>query len=423
VDQQEHAQRVVRESVDAERAARSEAERASRTKDEFLATLSHELRTPLNSILGWTQVMRKSRDLAKDGPNALTIIERNARSQAQIIQDLLDMSGIISGKVRLDLQRLDMVSVINATIDTIRPTAQAKGIELHAMLDAMTGPVRGDPDRLQQVLWNLLTNAVKFTPKNGAIVVTLSREDSHLIIEVADTGEGIDPVFLPHVFDRFRQADNTSARRYGGLGLGLSIVKQLVELHGGSISAKSAGLNQGATFRISLPLMVTTDDHSMPAAAREIPARLAEMARIEELQETDLAGLKVLVVDDEDDARSLIERLLMDCNARVTTAASADDAMSALTRDTPDILISDIGMPGEDGYVLIRRVRELVDRNVTIPAIALTAYARTEDRVKAIRAGFQLHLSKPVEPRELIAMVKSLARRYSAAADRVNRPS
>jgi signal transduction histidine kinase/ActR/RegA family two-component response regulator len=417
VDQQELAQQVVRESVDAERAARSEAERASRTKDEFLATLSHELRTPLNSILGWTQVMRKSRDLAKDGPNALTIIERNARSQAQIIQDLLDMSGIISGKVRLDLQRLDVAAVINATIETIRPTAQAKGIELHAMLDPMAGPIRGDPNRLQQVLWNLLTNAVKFTPKDGAIVVTLSCADSNLIIEVTDTGEGINPVFLPHVFDRFRQADNTSARRYGGLGLGLSIVKQLVELHGGSIEARSAGLKQGATFRISLPLMVTADDPAMPAAAREQPARLAELARIEELQETDLAGLKVLVVDDEVDARSLIERLLMDCNARVTTAASADDAMSALTRDTPDILISDIGMPGEDGYVLIRRVRELID-NVTIPAIALTAYARTEDRVKAIHAGFQLHLSKPVEPRELIAMVKSLARRYSASPNR-----
>ena len=419
VAQQELARQIVRESADAERAARSEAERASRMKDEFLATLSHELRTPLNAILGWTQVMRKSRDLAKDGPAALTVIERNARSQAQIIHDLLDMSGIISGKVRLELQRLDVATVINATLDSIRPTAQAKGIELSAELDA-TGSVRGDPNRLQQVLWNLLTNAVKFTPKDGRIDVKLARVNSHLEITVTDTGDGIAPEFLPHVFDRFRQADNSSARRYGGLGLGLSIVKQLVELHGGSISANSAGRGHGATFRISLPI-APTDDRSVPAIAQENLAHLAELARIEELHETDLEGLKVLVVDDELDARSLIERLLKDCNARVTTASSTVEAIFALTQDKPDILISDIGMPGEDGYALIRQVRELTDKNVMIPAIALTAFARTEDRAKAIHAGFQLHLSKPVEPSELLAMVKTLARRYSAASDRAGR--
>ena len=419
VAQQELAQQIVRESADAERAARSEAERASRMKDEFLATLSHELRTPLNAILGWTQVMRKSRDLAKDGPAALTVIERNARAQAQIIHDLLDMSGIISGKVRLELQRLDVASVINATLDSIRPTAQAKGIELHAELDA-NGFVRGDPNRLQQVLWNLLTNAVKFTPKSGRIEVKLARVNSHLEITVTDSGDGIVPEFLPHVFDRFRQADNSSARRYGGLGLGLSIVKQLVELHGGSISANSAGRGHGATFRISLPI-ARADDRSMPAIAQENLAHLAELARIEELQETDLEGLKVLVVDDELDARSLIERLLKDCNAHVTTASSTVEAIFALTQDKPDILISDIGMPGEDGYALIRQVRELMDRNFMIPAIALTAFARTEDRAKAIHAGFQLHLSKPVEPSELLAMVKTLARRYSTASDRAGR--
>ena len=258
--EQERAQQIVRESVDSERAARSEAERASRMKDEFLATLSHELRTPLNAVLGWTQVMRKSRDLGKDAPDALNVIERNARAQAQIIQDLLDMSSIISGKVRLDVQRLDLASLINATIETIRPAAQAKGIRLHIVLDPMAGAVRGDPNRLQQVLWNLLTNAVKFTPKDGRIQVTLARVNSHLEVEVEDNGEGIDPDFLPHIFGRFRQADASSTRRHGGLGLGLSIVKQLVELHGGTISAKSAGRHLGATFRIALPVMVAADD-------------------------------------------------------------------------------------------------------------------------------------------------------------------
>jgi PAS domain S-box-containing protein len=397
--------------LESERAARGEAERASRTKDEFLATLSHELRTPLNAVLGWTQVMRKLKNLPPEASNALAVIERNARSQAQIIADLLDMSSIISGKVRLDVQRLDLASVVNSTIETVRPAAQAKSIRLHVVLDPMAGPVRGDPNRLQQVLWNLLTNAVKFTPKDGRVTVTLARVNSHLEVEVADTGEGIDPAFLPHVFDRFRQADASTTRQHGGLGLGLSIVKQLVEMHGGSISAKSPGQGQGATFRLSLPLSPTSEDSLETANKREHPTRSGAAPALDRIPEINLKGLKVLVVDDEPDARLLIQRVLEDRGAVVMTAASATEAMRILEDDALEVIVSDIGMPGEDGYALIRRVRALENRKANVPAIALTAYARIEDRVRAIHAGFQLHLSKPVEPVELVAMVESLARR------------
>ncbi len=416
--QQEHAQRVIREGaiereqlLESERAARGEAERASRTKDEFLATLSHELRTPLNAILGWTQVLRKTKGIPDDATNALTVIERNARSQAQIIADLLDMSSIISGKVRLDVQRTDLAPVISATVETVRPAALAKNIRLQVVLDPMAGPVRADPSRLQQVLWNLLTNAVKFTPKDGRVTITLVRVNSHLEIEVADNGEGIDPAFLPHMFDRFRQADPSTTRVHGGLGLGLSIVKQLVELHGGSISVKSAGRGQGAAFRITLPLMAPADESIVPSDLRAHPARSSSAPDIATLIATDLSGVRVLVVDDEADARSLIKRLLQDCNAVVNTAASAAEALQAVGRDEPDVIVSDIGMPGEDGFSLIRRVRAMNGKSAATPAIALTAYARIEDRVKAIQAGFQLHLSKPVEPVELVTMVESLAHR------------
>ena len=397
--------------LESERAARGDAERASRTKDEFLATLSHELRTPLNAILGWTQVLRKTKTLPDDASNALNVIERNARAQAQIIADLLDMSSIISGKVRLDVQRMDLASVINATVETVRPASQAKGIRLQLVLDPMAGPVRGDPNRLQQVLWNLLTNAVKFTQKDGRVTITLARVNSHLEIEVTDNGEGIDPAFLPHMFDRFRQADASTTRRHGGLGLGLSIAKQLIELHGGSISVKSAGRGLGSTFRVTLPLMATAADPLEPTTAREHPARSVGVPHAETIEAVDLEGVIVLVVDDEPDARLLIQRLLQDCNARVSTAASVREAILALERETPDVIVSDIGMPTEDGFTLIRRVRALKDGKASIPAIALTAYARTEDRVKAIQAGFQMHLSKPVEPIELLTMVASLASR------------
>jgi len=400
------------ELLRSERAARTEAERSSRIKDEFLATLSHELRTPLNAVLGWTQVARRTADLPDNVIAALATIERNARSQAQIIEDLLDMSSIISGKVRLQVQQIDLAPIINATVETVRPAAQAKGVRLQVALDPAAGPVRGDPSRLQQVLWNLMTNAVKFTPKEGSICVTLARAISHLEIEVTDTGEGIEPSFLPHVFDRFRQADASTTRRHGGLGLGLSIVKQLVELHGGSITATSAGQNKGATFRLSLPLMSTSVDPGESKESRKHRAQaVTAPPESGELQEVKLGGLTILVVDDEPDARSLVQRVLEDHEAHVITAASAEEAVATLIRERPDVLVSDIGMPREDGYSLIRRVRSLRDQVANIPAIALTAYARAEDRMEAIHAGYQLHLSKPVEPIELAAMIENVVRR------------
>lgn len=396
--------------LQSERAARGEAERASRMKDEFLATLGHELRTPLNAILGWSQVLTRvsSHPEIAEG---LKVIERNARAQAQIIEDLLDMSSIISGKARLEMQRVDLASVVEASINAVRPAAAAKGIRLEIALDPLAGgAVAGDSNRLQQVFWNLLTNAVKFTPKDGRVTVKLARVDSHLEIGVADSGEGIDPGFLPHVFERFRQADASTSRRYGGLGLGLSIVKQLVEAHGGTIRATSAGNGKGSTFTVTLPVMAV---HAYPIEPREsreprslaLPHDLAQYAPAAELE-----GVRVLVVDDEPDARSLIERVLKDSEAVVTTASSASEAMEHVLRETPDVLLSDIGMPKEDGYALIRRIRKLGGDRGRIPAIALTAYARNEDRAKAIQAGYQLHMSKPVEAFKLVAMVATLVK-------------
>ena len=402
------------ELLQSERAARGEAERASRMKEEFLATLSHELRTPLNAVLGWARLLRKSRDLSEDAMNGLTVIERNARSQGQIIDDLLDMSAIISGKVRLEVEPVDLASLVSTAIETIRPAAQARDIQLEVVLDPSPALVRGDPYRLQQVLWNLLSNAVKFTPKDGRITITLARVHSHLEVEVTDNGEGIDAAFLPYVFDRFRQADASSSRPHGGLGLGLSIVKQLVELHGGSIAATSAGRGQGARFHIEMPLLAAVPDAQRTEALSGLRMPAAELAVQDESPALDLKGLKILVVDDEPDARFLVQRILADCNAGVTTASSAGEALGLLAQDPPDVLISDVGMPGEDGYALIRRVRLLPNGSSRIPAIALTAYARKEDRAKAKRAGFQRHLAKPVDATELVATVDSLARPSSA---------
>ncbi|MDQ3439854.1 MAG: ATP-binding protein [Planctomycetota bacterium] len=411
-DRRRHAEERTR-LLDAERAAREDAERASRMKDEFLATLSHELRTPLNAILGWSQILADGPKDEEDLSEGLRTIERNARAQTQIIEDLLDMSRIISGKVRLDVQRIDLAAVVRSAIETTRPAAEGKGIRLGAVLDPSAGPVSGDPNRLQQVMWNLLTNAIKFTPRGGRVHVVLERVNSHLELSVTDTGEGIAPEFLPHVFDRFRQADASTTRRHGGLGLGLNIVKQLVELHGGSIRAKSLGVGHGSTFSVSLPLTVVHPEPE-PAVERRHPQMTTGAAVASLFDEPCilLKGVKVLVVDDEPDARGLLRRVLEDCEAVVSTADSADDAMRRLTEDPPDVLLSDIGMPGEDGYSLIRRVRALdAEKGGNIPAVALTAYARAEDRVKSVLSGFQMHIAKPVEPAEVIAMVASLARR------------
>jgi PAS domain S-box-containing protein len=396
--------------LQSERAARSEAERSGRMKDEFLATLGHELRTPLNAILGWAQVLGRADGVQPELSDGLKVIERNARAQAQIIEDLLDMSSIISGKVRLEMQRVDLASIIDASIEAIRPTAEAKEIDLRVALDRPAEAVSGDPNRLQQVFWNLLTNAVKFTPKGGRVAVKLQRVSSHLEVAVTDDGEGIDPAFLPHVFERFRQADASTTRRQGGLGLGLSIVKQLVELHGGTIDAASTGCGKGSTFTVVLPVRAVNtypeERHERRAEhASAVPAQLDAREPYASLE-----GVKVLVVDDEPDARALIERLLRECAATVTTAGSASEAMERVFRDKPDVLLSDIGMPKEDGYSLIRRIRELDGAPSRTPAIALTAYARAEDRTKAIQAGYQQHLSKPVEATALIAMVARLAK-------------
>ena len=389
--------------LEAERAARTEAQRVSLTKDEFLATLSHELRTPLSAILGWSQLLASGDMEDEEVKEGLETIERNARIQTQLIEDLLDMNRIVSGKVRLDVQPVDLASVVEAAVNSIRPAAEAKGIHLRKIIDPVAGPVAGDPGRLQQVVWNLLSNAVKFTPKGGKVEVLVERVNSHLEITVNDSGLGIKPEFLPHVFERFRQADASTTRQYGGLGLGLSIVKQLVELHGGNVRATSAGEGLGAAFIVSLPLTAIRDEEM-----REHPTSRYRSAL--ECEDVNLDELRVLVVDDEPDARALIKRVLLQCSANVITAASADEGLKILQAERPDVLISDIGMPEKDGYQFIREVRKLsaADGGRT-PAIALTAFARSEDRTRAMLAGYQVHISKPIEPQELIATVGSLA--------------
>jgi PAS domain S-box-containing protein len=392
--------------LDAERAARAEAERVSFIKDEFLATLSHELRTPLNAILGWSQLLRARGTPDEEFNEGLAVIERNTKLQTQLIEDLLDMSRIISGKVRLDVQRVELQDVMKAAIASVRHSADAKEIRLQVVLDPLAGPVRGDPARLQQCFWNLLSNAIKFTPRGGRVQVSLERVNSHLEACVVDNGEGIKPEFLPHVFERFRQADASTTRRHGGLGLGLSIVKHLVELHGGIVRAKSAGEGQGATFCIELPLMVVHPPE--PDAAREHPRGVTHESSFAD--HPSLRGITVLAVDDEPDARTLLKRVLEDCGARVVLASSSEEGIAAVLRERPDMIVSDIGMPGEDGYDFIRRVRQLKsEEGGRTPAAALTAFARAEDRTRALRAGYQTHVAKPVEPSELTAVVASLA--------------
>jgi PAS domain S-box-containing protein len=393
--------------LEREREARSQAERASRMKDEFLATLSHELRTPLNAVLGWANILQLGKLQGEEFQQGLETIERNARVQAQIIEDLLDMSRISAGKVRLDVHRIDLSAVLNESIETLRATADAKGVRLQAMVDPFAGPISGDPNRLQQVFWNLLNNAIKFTPKDGKVQVLLERAKSHVEVSVIDTGQGIAPEFLPYVFDRFQQGDASTTRRHGGLGLGLAIVKQLVELHGGNVRAKSGGIGQGATFTVFLPLIAV---YSEPDEERHRPRAAPRENQL--LPEVSLANVHVLVVDDEIDARDLVKRLLEMAGATVSIAGSVSEAMERVHARRPDVLVCDIGMSGEDGYSLIRRLRALEEgQEGALPAVALSAYARSEDRMKAIRAGFQNHLAKPVEPAELLAVVSSLAAR------------
>ena len=403
VTQRRMAEDVRLQLLDAERAARGEAERVSRLKDEFVTNLSHELRTPLNAILGWTQILRASPTDPQDLRSGLEVIERNTRAQAQLIADLLDMSRITAGTLRLDVQRVDLRAIIEAAVQAVEPAAASKRIAIHKMLDSSAGPVMADPNRLQQVVWNLLNNAIKFTPGGGQVSVLVERVNSHVEISVSDTGQGISPEFLPYVFERFRQADGSTTRRHAGLGIGLSIAKQLVEMHGGTVRAKSAGEGKGATFSVTLPLVAARDD-SPEQVRPEAPASVADRSEVR------CPGLRILVVDDELDARSLLKRVLEARDMKVTVASSASEALEAMRSARYDVLISDIGMPEQDGYEFIRQVRRLpFDRGALVPAIALTAFARSEDRTRALMAGYQSHLSKPVEVAELVAAVASLA--------------
>ncbi|MFL6198336.1 MAG: ATP-binding protein [Thermoanaerobaculia bacterium] len=405
---QEELLRNRQESEERFRIAWREAEAASRSKDEFLATLSHELRTPLNAILGWTQILELTPDDGEKRARGLQAIHRNAKAQAQLIDDLLDLSRIVSGQMRLDVRTIDLLAVIDGAVEAVRPAAEARSIRLHRVLDPQAGPIAGDADRLRQVAWNLLSNAVKFTPKGGRVEVRLERVNSHVEIIVADSGIGISPEFLPHVFDRFRQFDSSASRTHGGLGLGLAIVRHLVELHGGTVEVRSPGLGQGSTFVVALPLSIARLD---APETRVHPRAVEEAAACRDDPALNLRGIRVLIVDDEPDARETLMEILEHCEAEVLAVSSAGEAIRELERFRPHVLLSDIGMPGEDGYALIRRVRDLPpERGGRVPAAALTAFARGEDRRRALLAGFQMHVPKPVEVNELATVVATLAR-------------
>jgi PAS domain S-box-containing protein len=423
--EQEAAERDREQLLSSERAARADAERATRLKDEFVATLSHELRTPLNAILGWTQVLRRGRS---SDPSALArgleVIERNTRLQAQLISDLLDVSRIVSGKLKLELELVDLVAVIDAAIETVREASETKKVRIVRELDPSVPTLVGDHARLQQIIWNLLSNAVKFTTEGGEVRIGLTRQDVAAVVTVKDSGIGINPDFVPFLFDRFRQADSSTTRRFGGLGLGLAIVKQLTELHNGVVSAESPGDGQGATFTVRLPLGVAPEDgvndRSAASTGNHRPLTTA----------TRLDGLTVMLVEDDTDTRELVNRLLSESGARVQAVGTAAAALEQFLNQRPDILVSDIGLPGEDGYSLIERIRALPhSQGAGVPAIALTAFARSEDRTRALQAGFQAHVVKPVEPAELVATVASFAhmvpparRRHRESGARLIRP-
>ena len=385
-----------------------QAEESSRLKEEFLATISHELRTPLSAILGWARMLRLGQLSSEHTAKALDTIERNARAQAQLVDDLLDVSRIMTGKLRMDVRPSDPNAFIDAAVESVRPAAEAKGVRVVKVMDTGAVAIPGDPVRLQQVVWNLLSNAIKFTPRGGRVQITSERVNSHLEIVVSDTGQGIAPDFLPHVFDRFRQADQKTSRQHGGMGLGLAIVRHLVELHGGTVSAASAGEGKGATFRVMLPItplyQVDSSGGRVHPAARDLLPPDEGTDRLD--------GLTILVVDDEPDTRELLKQGLEYCGAKVTVAGSAAEAVDSIVASVPDILISDVGMPGIDGYDLIRQIRGLPkDSGGRVAAIALTAYTRTEDRLHALRAGYDMHVPKPVELAELVAVAASVLRR------------
>lgn len=392
--------------LESERAARADAERANHLKDDFLATLSHELRTPLNAILGWAHLMRRSLNDPHEMAEGLDVIESSARAQTQLVSDLLDTSRVLSGKLRIAMQDVELATVVEAAVESIRPAADARGVRIEPLLDTTLEPVQGDLTRLQQVVWNLLANAVKFTPRGGKVQIVTRRAEAHAEIVVSDNGQGIDPAFAPHLFERFRQADSSTSREFGGLGLGLSLVKHLVELHGGTVEARSPGLGLGSTFVVQLPIdePSTREDRSRgQSSGRPLGAHVV------------LDGVRVLVVDDELYARELVRRLLVDCGAAVSTAAGAREALDLLHREKFDVLVSDLGMPERDGFALMQDLRA---SGSAVPAAALTAFARPSDRSRALLTGYQAHLAKPVEPVELLATVATLARGASTAQGR-----
>ena len=408
----EKAQTAIKEREELlirEQQARQLAELASRSKDDFLSLLSHELRTPLNAILGWTRMLSSTQLPPESVAAALESIDRNAKLQSRLIDDMLDVSRIMSGKLRLDAQPVDLTSAINAAIDTVRPAADAKEIRVYVVLDFGPGTVLGDPVRLQQVVWNLLSNAIKFTPRGGSVRVSLERVNSHYELNVSDTGSGIDPDFLPHVFERFRQGDSSTTKNYGGLGLGLAIVRQLVELHGGAVEAGNVKEGTGAIFTVKLPVMAT---RSGTASIETESVNAMEVTSLEILDcPPELNGVRILAVDDDSDSRMLIEAILGKCGAVVETCSSVSETLNRFERFAPDVLISDIGMAERDGYDLIRMIRSGNSSRRRLPAVALTAFARVEDRMKALSAGFNMHVPKPVEPAELIAVIASLISR------------
>jgi PAS domain S-box-containing protein len=388
-----------------EQASRLEAESANRSKDLFLATLSHEVRTPLNAILGWATILRSEKCSDADFHEGMEVIERNCKAQSQLIEDVLDVSRIVSGKMQLQIGRCELIQIINAAIEVVRPLADAKHIHFETDLDPAASRALCDPHRMRQVIWNLLANAVKFSAKGKVIRVTLTRQLSTAQIQVTDEGQGISPEFLPHVFDRFRQAESSTRRKHGGLGLGLSIVKHIVELHGGTVHAASAGEGRGAIFTVNLPMRVVqieeADEKNVASEYRDVP--VPESVRLD--------GLRVLVVDDEGDVRRILAKVLGETGAIVTTVGSVTEAMVLLETTHPHVLLSDIAMPDQDGYDLIRQVRGAGHSVKELPAVALTAFAHKEDRLRALLAGFQVHVSKPIDPHELIAIIATLAGR------------
>jgi CheY-like chemotaxis protein len=408
-DSQEQFRQIAAERarlLENERHARAEAETANRLKDDFLAVLSHELRTPINAVFGWARLLRTAKGEEQTLEHGLTVIERNAAAQVKLIEDLLDVSRIVTGKMRLDVRMVDVAAAVESAIESVRHAAEMKDIRLVSVLDPRAGAIAGDPDRLRQVVWNLLSNAIKFTRKGGRVQVRLARVGTRVEIAVADTGAGIAPELLPHIFERFRQGDSTSTRQQGGLGLGLALVKHIVELHGGAVRVESAGPGMGATFVVELPVSPGPTAALTPSAPAGAGVAMPAVS---------LQGLRVLVVDDDRDTLDLFARVLAETGAELRTASSSQEAMAIFSQWRPGVLLSDIEMPGEDGYTLIRRVRALdPSQGGDVPAVAVTAYSRVEDRVRLLGAGYNMHVPKPVEPAELMVVLAALARRVTA---------